>query len=268
MAIKFVDRVPTYPGRIKFTKEDGTVIYGTWERADSPTVEGTPLNAENLNAMQEGGGLSEPVTYYVDSVGSDTTGDGTEAKPYATVTKALSLLPKNLNGFNATIFVASGTYNEAIQISNFVGGTIILRGYGADATFYYIEIMDSNVEVRGLTLTVDRTGTKSAALYMLGGRLRCFNDFNTTNPSTGIKLEEGARLLMGGATVRFSGASYGVSAEHGSHGVFGTLAGSATTLLSAGTGSIIAYDTVTATVTVATSETNGGGRIFAGSQTT
>ena len=43
--IPFVDRVPTYPGRMKITKEDdGSVEYVVMERADEPVVEGTPIN--------------------------------------------------------------------------------------------------------------------------------------------------------------------------------------------------------------------------------
>lgn len=51
MAEQFVDRKSTYPNRYKLTKADGTVEYVTLERADSPTVTGTPLNAETFNAM-------------------------------------------------------------------------------------------------------------------------------------------------------------------------------------------------------------------------
>lgn len=42
------DRQPTKPNRIKITFDDGTVKYGYMERADEPTVEGTPLNKANL----------------------------------------------------------------------------------------------------------------------------------------------------------------------------------------------------------------------------
>lgn len=56
MAIEFVDRVSTRPNRVKITPEDGSAaFYATMERADEPTVYGTPLNAENLNAMQSKG---------------------------------------------------------------------------------------------------------------------------------------------------------------------------------------------------------------------
>lgn len=51
MSEKFVDRKSTYPNRYKITKADGTVEYVTLERADQPTVAGTPLNAETFNKV-------------------------------------------------------------------------------------------------------------------------------------------------------------------------------------------------------------------------
>lgn len=42
------DRQSTNPGRVKFTLDDGTVMFGTIERADSPSVVGTPLNKNTL----------------------------------------------------------------------------------------------------------------------------------------------------------------------------------------------------------------------------
>lgn len=53
--------------------------------------------------------------------GSDTTGDGTEAKPFATIQKAVDSLPKNLNGHRNIIHVAAGTY-AGFSISGFYGG--------------------------------------------------------------------------------------------------------------------------------------------------
>ena len=44
-----VDRKPTYKNRVLVTKEaDGTQEYVTWEHADSPITDGTPLNKQNL----------------------------------------------------------------------------------------------------------------------------------------------------------------------------------------------------------------------------
>lgn len=54
MAVQFVDREAANPNRYKITREDGTTEYITLERADNPTVEGTPLNAETFNGMMSG----------------------------------------------------------------------------------------------------------------------------------------------------------------------------------------------------------------------
>lgn len=43
-----VDRKPTYKNRIALTFEDGTKVRATWEYADSPLVEGTPLSKATL----------------------------------------------------------------------------------------------------------------------------------------------------------------------------------------------------------------------------
>lgn len=54
----FIDRKPTRPNRYKVTPEGGgEAFYVTLERADEPTVEGTPLNATILNSL-----LPKPTT--------------------------------------------------------------------------------------------------------------------------------------------------------------------------------------------------------------
>lgn len=59
---------------------------------------------------------------YVSNSGSDTTGDGTQAKPFASIQKAVDSLPKNLNGHRNIIHVAAGTY-AGFSISGFYGGS-------------------------------------------------------------------------------------------------------------------------------------------------
>lgn len=51
MAEKFVDRQSAYPNRYKITRAEGSVEYVTLERADEPTVAGTPLNADTFNKI-------------------------------------------------------------------------------------------------------------------------------------------------------------------------------------------------------------------------
>ena len=74
--------------------------------------------------------LTANKTVYVATTGSDTTGDGTSGKPYKTIAKGLSAIPKNLNGFDAYLYIAGGTYPENVLVKGNHGGLlrIILQG--------------------------------------------------------------------------------------------------------------------------------------------
>ena len=50
--IEFIDRVPTYKGKKLITYEDGTQETAIIESADEPIVDGTPINRENMMAIQ------------------------------------------------------------------------------------------------------------------------------------------------------------------------------------------------------------------------
>lgn len=66
---------------------------------------------------------------YVGPTGNDTTGNGTQEKPFASLTKALSVIPKDLGGQTITINVAAGTYTETNpNINDFFGGTLQIIG--------------------------------------------------------------------------------------------------------------------------------------------
>lgn len=49
----FVDREAKYPNRWTMKKSDGTSEVVTLVRNDEPIVEGTPMNAETLNALSD-----------------------------------------------------------------------------------------------------------------------------------------------------------------------------------------------------------------------
>lgn len=72
-------------------------------------------------------------TVYVSTDGSDTTGNGTQETPYATLTKALSVIPKNLGGRTITINIDSGTYSDSnILVTGFYGGVLKFQGVQSD----------------------------------------------------------------------------------------------------------------------------------------
>ena len=164
MAIKWVDRVATHPGRVQLTPVQGQTNIYDMERADEPTVAGTPVNAANLNAMQKNMGLDANMTVYVAVSGSDATGNGSSTAPYQTITKALSTIPKNLNGYSAYISVSAGTYNDDVQISGFTGGIIGLIGTaGETVTINSLVIFYSSlVVIRNFDLVVNNTNDSHA----------------------------------------------------------------------------------------------------------
>lgn len=81
------------------------------------------------------------ITIYVATTGSDTTGDGTQAKPYKTIQKGINALPKLCtSGQIIDMVIASGTYTES---PNFYEIPCIVRVTGTNVT------INGNVAVGG-----------------------------------------------------------------------------------------------------------------------
>ena len=270
MAIKFVDRVPTYPNRIKFTAEDGTVKYGVWERADEPTVTGTPINAANLNAMQQSSGATANVTVYVATTGSDNTGNGTSSSPYATITKALSTIPKNLNGYGAAIYVAAGIYDEHVSIAGFVGGAIRFTAAtsGTDVSISSLSVYNKSVvEMRNINLTIT-SHTSDSSLYVQGADFRMYDSVLTiaSGASNGVMGNYGAVIYLNTCVVN-NAAEAAVVTTNSSNVMIWNLSGTQNNVgLSSRSGSTIAYTSNTLSAATNTF-TAYGGRILAGAQT-
>lgn len=93
---------------------------------------------------------------HVAKTGSDTTGDGSEAKPFLTIGAALKSLPKILVG-NATITVHEGTYDEAVYPSGFSGnGDLEIKGESGKTvsvrTFYIHDNACGSTKLTNLTV--------------------------------------------------------------------------------------------------------------------
>lgn len=119
MPIKFTDRAPSKPGRVRITPENGSSPYfATMERADEPRSVGTPLTAANLNKAQEtlvftnDESVSTYKQVFVSTTGNDNNSGETSAEPMATikgVIRKYAMWYKMLD-----IYLADGTYNENI----------------------------------------------------------------------------------------------------------------------------------------------------------
>ena len=113
---------------------DITVTLDTDSVPNNSMVAGaTTTDALNTLAGAVGGAvLTSDVTYYVDTTGDDAN-DGTAGTPFATVSKALSMLPKQFQGARATINIASGTYDLSFVVVEGFYGEGELDIYGATA---------------------------------------------------------------------------------------------------------------------------------------
>lgn len=111
----FKNRVPTEPNRKKITFEDNNEIrYAIVEFADEPTETGTPINRDNMMAIQ---GLDGSLTVFNSDNTIDTTySDGTVVKVIfnsdgtisETVTNNIQIINKK------TTFNADGSIKEEI----------------------------------------------------------------------------------------------------------------------------------------------------------
>lgn len=263
--IPVVDRVPTYPNRIKLTHSDGSVEYVTWERADAPTVEGTPINKALFDSIAKDLGLSGPTTIYVSKTGSNTLGNGTQASPYATIQYAINSLPKNLGGNVAFINIGAGTYAEAVNVEFFSNGRITFTG-----------VQDAVVSIQGLTvrgcamnLEFIHTQVQSEGIYVtmsadlfLGPNTK----LTCTGGTEGIYCRYNSRAALNGTVTINNTTSSAVRSGATCDIFISSLSGSGNNVGLYAAGGVITYNASTLTGKSAYT-TGAGGRIYTGSQT-
>lgn len=267
--INVVDRVPTYPNRIKITHENGATEFVTWERADEPTVSGTPINKALFDSIVQDIGLTANKTVYVSTAGSDDLGDGSAANPYATIQRAVNAIPRNLNGFNATIMITAGTYNEDVLIARTFGGNVVLSGSnGANVDIRSLRASyGSSVMVQNIVLGVTG-GYNNNAIAVTSAELIC-----TSRVVVSGTVENGVYINFNGYVymleLAVSSTTYAaINATNRSSLYAGTVSGTAGagTFFRSVNGSLIAYNTNTGTAPVVFAAT-AGGRIYSNAQT-
>lgn len=164
-----------------------------WTSADG--VRDTDLNRieENTRVLYLEKLRGRP-TITVSLSGNDTTGTGSTAAPYRTVAKALSALPRNLNGWGAVIYFASaGTYAETVEINNFTNGTIVLSGpANAAVSIMGLRAENASVQVSNIALTCYDTGVYGTGVFAgVNGSIIC---------ASGSMI-----VTAGGVTARYGG---------------------------------------------------------------
>lgn len=134
--------------------------------------------------------LTSNIILYVSTTGSDTTGDGTAARPFKAIQHAIDIIPKDLRGYSAIINVANGTYNEDIRILGFYGGEIYIRtstpttlSQNTKINTKYVKNCNAYVSVEGFQLlgTQDMTAISIFCTHVHFEALTL-----ATTPATGI----------------------------------------------------------------------------------
>ena len=266
MAIRWVDRVPTYANRVRIVPEDGSApYYATMERADQPTVVGTPINAANLNAMQEASGLTAHKYVYVATTGSDTTGNGSESAPYATINKALKDIPANLNGFTARVHIAAGTYAENVVIQNIGNGIIAFTGNTDDVVTISGLVTVTNVqymEIYNVSFNI-----ANSHFNVVGSNVSIHTKFSASGGQYGIYATFFSNIALSNVTTISNTTANGIISTNGSSIYLEHLAGSGNNnMITSTRGATCTFGKNEATATSQYYTANGG-RIFSCAQT-
>lgn len=112
-------------------------------------------------------------TIYIGPTGNDSTGKGTQEAPYASLTKALAVIPKDLGGLTIKINVAAGTYAESnVTIDGFYGGTLEIAGESTTTQTFSNRIIGSNNQCRLVMRYITATAQSTGAAFSFS---RCFN---------------------------------------------------------------------------------------------
>ena len=178
--------------------------------------------------------LSASTENFVGPAGNDVTGDGSSGNPFATITHALSVIPKNLNLYSATIILLDGSYTEDnINIEGFYNGSLDIYSDSFDSTKVLIEgVVDSgysiiessytnssNTFIGGLSL---RVKSDSTSCFYGGGPnilglfdIRVGDDDTSTN-TIGITAVNGKVSLTSIANIDTANVSTGVFVNNGS----------------------------------------------------
>jgi parallel beta-helix repeat protein len=110
---------------------------------------------------------------YADFInGSDSTGDGTEVKPFKTIQHIIDILPKSLSGRYITIFVKNASETEVILIEDFYGsGEIYIKSYsGSNITIDSIDMYNNqiNIKIEHFTFLVANVQSGAAITVVYG----------------------------------------------------------------------------------------------------
>lgn len=144
-------------------------LYGL-TAAEVPIAPIAGLEASTVQGALEGiNGLSQNKDIYVSPAGNDTSGDGSEARPYKTIQKAVNSAPKNIGAYTMSIRISAGIYNEDISVTAFYGqGKFYITGQVSSPETVRI---NGIVTVKNCRCIVKISGCKIISTAITGGSI-------------------------------------------------------------------------------------------------
>lgn len=236
-----------------------------WSPEDGVTNDDFNRIEQNINHLYQSAEdmqsniLTHDAILYVSTSGNDDTGTGEASKPFRTIKRALSALPRNLGGHYAMINVSAGTYGEAIEISGFDGLIIINGSTGSTVTVNSFRVSECTCELRGINLT-----SRGAVFITNGAQL--IGDGQITTDGYAITVNYGALLHIG--TIDVSDvSSYAVEVNRAGRVYASSIAGTGNTgSIRCQSGGIAAFGSNSMSVSGTLYMTANGGRIYTGPQ--
>jgi hypothetical protein len=225
-------------------QSDGSVV-GTFDQSGLSLISGSAISEFSTDGTLVGNsdtavptekavktyidteaGASEDLYYYVSPTGSDSTGEGTITLPWATITYALTQVPRFLNGYYAYIFLADGTYLETFEIRGRTEGSIYIIGQNYDPDTVLIEIPEGDVGlfienswVAFAYLSVKVQNDNRVCILSYGNVLSVstckFGDNGNTN-TVGIQCNYGTTSVTGCGDIDANKVSTGIRGAGGS----------------------------------------------------
>lgn len=232
-----------------------------WSAADG--VRDDDFNRIESNILELRGDVARAdITVHVSGTGSDTSGTGAEDAPYRTITKALSTLPKNLNGKAVTVRVAAGSYYENVVVKGFTGPITINGAYAARVNLDGFTVDGCTCIVDTIYIVLVGTG----ANIINGGTLIGTGSLEVSGANISLQATNGSRVSISNLNSEVA-QSYAVMADLASHVYIGRLYGDDNSEgILVQCGSIVA--TMSTNITVMGDEvvSYAGGRYYTGGQ--
>lgn len=192
--------------------EEFTVSVGEPDRTRRIVNVTDPINPQDVATKNyiDNRILSNALTIYVNSTSGSDNDDGSQSTPYATLTKAISILPKLIQGA-VTINVAEGSY-EFPNIFGFSGyGNIVIIGAGTSTIYTnainigynslsYIQIANAQFQYTPQSSESDKLYNNTGIIDLTGLTFLGTEGTPLTSP---LRISSSANVLVNNCTFNY-----------------------------------------------------------------